>query len=455
MSSIRHYRILTWLCGIALIVLLAACGSSPTTGNPTPTTPATASTPGATATLSGGHPPVFTPTAGTTAPEPPTLTSCPAAGTARAAILAHLALGNHPNIVYTYNQYQGATPTPSFATLRRYDVTTGATTSIVKLPGNISYAQISADGQWILFVSTTSFTSGTQKLQLVRMDGQGLQTLYCSSTPNSSIQTPQWSTNQKYIVFASSGNQMQVVYLLDTTSGKLQSELTATFANSGGVTIRTWLDNTRIYLTNTQIDQPPNKVYILDISKGANQNINNLPVVVNQTFGDFDSSYNGSQLFVDYGLCGQGGCYPPGRIVVKPASGGTETTILNSPKYDTTGVRSITASTLLVEISNSAVFGQQVDMSHNGLWKMNADGTGLTGLYIDQSHESSNLNSFSQYPWSNVSRDDTMYALQVINTQGKTPAFALRVGSLNGGPTTTFASSADGSDLSVAGWTTM
>ena len=455
MSSIRHYRVLTCLCGIVLIVLLAACGSSPTTGNPTPTTPATASTPGATATLSGGHPPVFTPTAGTTAPEPPTLTSCPAAGTARAAVLAHLALGNHPNIVYTYNQYQGATPTPSFATLRRYDVTTGATTSIVKLPGNISYAQVSADGQWILFVSTTSFTSGTQKLQLVRMDGQGLQTLYCSSTPNSSIQTPQWSTNQKYIVFASSGNQMQVVYLLDTTNGKLQSELTGTFANSGGVTIRTWLDNTRIYLTNTQIDQPPNKVYILDISKGANQNINNLPVVVNQTFGDFDSSYNGSQLFVDYGLCGQGGCYPPGRIVVKPASGGTETTILNSPKYDTTGVRSITASTLLVEISNSAVFGQQVDMSHNGLWKMNADGTGLTGLYIDQSHESSNLNSFSQYPWSNVSRDDTMYALQVINTQGKTPAFALRVGSLNGGPITTFASSADGSDLSVAGWTTM
>ncbi len=453
MSTIRHYRILTWLSGIALIVLLAACGSSPTTTNPTPTTPATGSTPGATATLSGGHPPVFTPTAGTTAPEPPTQTNCPAAGTARAAVLANLALGNHPSIVYAYNQYQGSTPT--FGTLRRYDVTTGATTDIVKLPGTISYVQVSADGQWILFVSTTSFTSGTQKLQLVRMDGQGLQTLYCPSTSAKGIQTPQWSTNQKYIVFANSSNVMQVIYLLDTTSGKLQSELTASFANAGGVNIRTWLDNTHIYLTNIQIDQPPNKVYILDISKGANQSVNNLPVVVNQTFGDFDSSYNGSQLFVDYGLCGQGGCFPPGRIVVKPASGGPETTILNSPKYDTTGVRAITAGTLLVEINNLAVVGQQVDMSHNGLWKMNTDGTGLTGLYINRSHESSNLNSFSQFPWSNVSRDGGMYALQVINTQGKTPALALRIGSLNGGPTTTFASSADGSDLSVAGWTTM
>lgn len=455
MFTTRSTRSLFCLLTCGLLFLLAACGSSPTSGGKTPTPPANGVTPGATATLSGGRPPVFTPTAGTTAPEPPTQTSCPAAGTARAAVLANLALGAHPNVVYTVNQYQGATPTPTFGTLKRYDTTSGAKTVIVQVQGNISSSQVSADGQWILFVSTTSFTSSaTQKLQLVRMDGRGLQTLYCSG-PNANIQSPQWSTNQKFIVFSGSAGGQQIVYLLDTTSGKLQTLLTTSFANSGGVNVRTWLDNTRIYLANTQTDQPPDKVYILDINKGANQNVNNLAVVVNQTFGDFDSSYDGRHLYVDYGLCGQGGCYPPGRIVVKPATGGMETTILNSPKYDTTGVRAVTATTLLVEISNTAVFNQQVDTSHNGLWRMNTDGSGLTRLYADQPHESSGLNPYSQYPWSNVSRDGSMYALQVINSQGKTPAFTLLVGSLKGGNSMTFASIADGSDLSIVGWTTI
>ncbi|HEV2583175.1 MAG TPA: hypothetical protein VGT44_20105, partial [Ktedonobacteraceae bacterium] len=119
MKIIRHYRLFSWLSGILLIGLLAACGTTqPTTNGPTPTSPA-GTTPGATATLSGGHPPVQTPT---TAPEPPTQTNCPATGTARAAVLANLALGNHPNIVYITDLYQGATPVPTSAALKRYDV---------------------------------------------------------------------------------------------------------------------------------------------------------------------------------------------------------------------------------------------------------------------------------------------------------------------------------------------
>ena len=88
-----------------------------------------------------------------------------------------LALGNHQNIVYIVNEFQAQTPT--FGTLKRLDIKTGAKTEIVKIAGiSISDAQVSADGQWILFVSVTT---NQDKLQLVRMDGQGLQTLYCAS----------------------------------------------------------------------------------------------------------------------------------------------------------------------------------------------------------------------------------------------------------------------------------
>ena len=443
--STKHPCRISWLCGLVLIGLLAACGSTQPTGNGA--TPTSGTTPGATATLSGGHPPVLTPT---TAPVPPTQTNCPATGTARASVLANLALGNHPTVVYALNQY-GSTATPLSATLKRYDVTTGATTVIIQLPGEITFAQVSTDGQWILFDSLAS-NNGTTKIQLVRLDGQGLQTLYCDNAPASHISgTQQWSADQKHIVFSIIGGQEQTVYLLDTTNGQLQSELTATLVKSNGVIVRKWLDNTHIYLTNTQLDAPPSKIYILDTTKGANQPISSLPALVNQTFGDFDSSNDGAHLYVDYGYCGQGGCMPPGRITVQPATGGAETTILNSPKYDTLTVRAVAAGTLLVEIGNTSTFGQQVDESHNGLWKMNPDGGGLTQLYADPPQQVSGLNSSSQYPWSNVSRDGSLYVLQVSGAH----ATALLFGSLSGGSTTSIASVSNGPNLAIVGWTTM
>src|SRR5260370_22715366 len=137
MNTTRNRRLLLASAGAFLIFLLATCGSGGTTSG-TPTTTG-GQTPGVTPTTNGGSAP---------APLPATQTGCPAAGTARAAVMPPLTLGNHPNIVYTCNEFQGHTRT--FGTLNRYDVTIVNYTEIVKLPAAIwNDPHISADGTWV------------------------------------------------------------------------------------------------------------------------------------------------------------------------------------------------------------------------------------------------------------------------------------------------------------------
>lgn len=130
-------------------------------------------------------------------------------------------------------------------------------------------------------------------------------------------------------------------------------------------------------------------------------------------------------------------------------TGGQAQTIYSSSVYAVTRVRAITPTTLLVLIDNVPLAGQQADTSHNGLWKMNTDGSGMTRL-TPTIGQAISLNDGSQFPWSNVSRDGGMYSLQVVTNQGK----ALYIGSLNGGAPTEFASTSSGS-VFIAGWTTM
>ena len=144
---------------VALTLLLGACGGTPPLGK------------------------TITPTIGTTpttVPMPPTETSCPTAGVARGAVIAPLILGSHANAVYVYNQGRGSTPHPIAAFLKRYDSTSKSTTVILTAPNTfIDQAQVSADGQWVVFSTQVADHSA---LQLVRMDGQGLQTLYCAAS---------------------------------------------------------------------------------------------------------------------------------------------------------------------------------------------------------------------------------------------------------------------------------
>lgn len=450
------------LLACCLLCLLAACGSNA----PSPPSSSSSNTPAANGTTVAGQKPGTPPSStapSTTTAMPPTQTDCPAAGTARALVTAPLALGSHQNFVYQVNE--GPYNAPTFGTLKRYDAVTGQKTEIVKLAHTIvSLGQVSADGEWLLFVASTG---GQNKLQVVRMDGQGLQTLYCLSAGSNGQQfSPlQWSTDQRKIAFSlfDSGSHTENIYLLNTGDGTIQTLFTTSAAPGSGVNLRTWLDNTRLYVTNTPIDQPPDTLYILDTNKGPNQHMSDLTTVFHgpPTIGDFDSSYNGAQLFIDHSGCGMGGCYPPSDIITLPATGGSQHTIMHNASYNMAAVRAISQQQLLVVIKNDVpnVTGiPPADRSHNGLWIMNTDGTGLRRLTTEGTSESTSLNSFSQYPWSNVSRDGSTYALLVIKTlnPGTNPlSYTLLIGNLNGGTPLTIASIADGTTLDMVGWTTL
>jgi eukaryotic-like serine/threonine-protein kinase len=441
----RYSRFTSLAVSGCLLVLLAACGPfGSADAGPTPT----ASTSGATAipTTRGA---TSTPT---TAPMPATQTACPGAG-ARAAVFAPLVLGSHQNIVYLFNQ--GGTS--GSAEIKRYDASTGKKVIIVDVPNiNIPYAQISPDGQWVLF-TTPAGMAGERALQLVRMDGQGLQTLYCADN----LGGFEWSPDQKTVVFTV-GDQIgnSAVDLFDLATGHLQVELVEPATAGIGAIPVTWLDETHIAMKSVvrgRIDgPPPQSLSVLDTAKGAHQQLSDLIKVFDSSGPclSFDSSVDQAQLFVSTcHVTGGPGVSPtqqgPSTIIAEPALGGPQTTVYTTPTLAITTVRVISRTTLLLLIQNLTG-----DTSHNGLWKMNLDGTGLTRLTTAGTGQGYYLNATSQFPWSNVSRDGRLYALEIGS--GSAPTQALLIGSLTGAGASPFATvSITVGSVEIVGWTTM
>ena len=394
-------------------------------------------------------------TTGNTQPVPSTLTDCPLPGQARAAVTAPLVLGTHPNVVYIVDE--GTSANPGYGTIKRREadptVTKGveiskmAHTSIVE-------AQVSKDGQWVLFVANTN---GVSELRMVRVDGQGLQTLYCAPT-NETISSSQWSFDQRTVVFnVGSSVGIPATYLLDVTTGNVQVELVpqSTLAYAP----RTWLDNTHIYLTSfiPNSDAGVRDLYILDINKGPDQHDNNLQKIVPglQPCGSFDSSYDSRQLLVSTCLLappiGGGLSMPSGpTIISNEAVTGSPTKMITKLNHAVTMLRAVTPTTLLLLVENGSG-----DTSQNGLWEMNTDGTGLMQLTNDKQNAQS-LCKFSQNAWSNVSRDGTLYALQEVipNASANKNTYNMYYGSMNGGTPYKFANIV-GTQLLLAGWTSL
>jgi serine/threonine protein kinase len=398
-----------------------------------------------------------TPTPGNTQAMPPTSTACPADGTARPATLAALSLGHDPTIVYIVNE-SDARGNPTFGTIKIYNTVTGAKKELAKTSSTeVTEAQVSNDGQWVLFVATVA---GVSELRLVRLDGQGLQTLLCAPS-GVTIRDSQWSIDQLHIIFDEFPRIGEpTVYLLNILTGKLQVEVVPP-ASGLALVPRTWLDNARVLMVGIvpNSDAPAQNIYILNIANGSNQNASNVTEVFNSSLlpksscWDFDTSFDAQSLFIAQCVPG----FPTGssQIVQRPVAGGSSTTVLTSSTLAFNTVRVIdphNPSSLLALAADPGPSGPNGDPTHDGLYFLNLNTplspTRLTDAPADSY---SILNAFSQYFWSNVSRDDTMYALETI-TPG-TNAYALSYGPLYGGEPTTFASIAD-TVLEIAGWTT-
>jgi len=140
---------------------------------------------------------------------------------------------------------------------------------------------------------------------------------------------------------------------------------------------------------------------------------------------------------------------------MRPATGGPAKTIYSTPTEAITSLRVATSTSLLFMIYNT-----DTDTSHNGIWKMNTDGTGLTRLSSEAAIIKDAVNEDMLFtgpfvwtmdqPWANTSRDGAYYSIQVYN-YGNGPS-RLLIGSMNGGAPVTIVS---GPVEAPVGWTTM
>jgi eukaryotic-like serine/threonine-protein kinase len=403
-----------------LTLLLAACGGPSTSGG------AVTPTPGKTATLQ---------------------TSCPPEGKARAAVMAPLTLGKQESFVYLEESM-----------LKRYTVSTRMTTEIVPLSSSqIAWATMSADGQWVIFVGNLG-ESGQRAIQLVRMDGQGLQTLYCSSD----FGWMQLSPDNKYVAFIDVGPDSDLskgtLKLLNTTTGTVETKLhDSTHVLEGPVA---WLDNTHLYVVSGfGPGEGSQKLSLLDMTTGTSKQI--LDLSTSDQCIDASHSIDGTNLFTSItSPCHVEGYTPtsngPSSIEVQSATGGPTKTIYSTPTYAIKALRFATGTSLLLIMHNAST-----ETSHNGLWKVKTDGTGLTmlssdaAILKDAANEEINFMGLFGWnmdqPWANASRDGAYYSIQVNNRAGN-GSVRLLIGSMNGGVPVTIAS---GTVVGPVGWTTM
>jgi eukaryotic-like serine/threonine-protein kinase len=357
-------------------------------------------------------------------------TSCPASGKGRAANMPAIALGNRQEIVSYRN-------TNSSTTLQEFDVQGKTSSTITSINGETIFtAQISQSGQWVLFVAQKN---GVQVLQLVRVDGQDLQTLYCASIGQKL--EAQWSPNQQQIIFSQISKQQAQLLLLNTTTGLLQTEYTDAQAYGGGLEPLTWLDNSHVYIglvSSGPLYQPEN-LYVLDTSKGANQQQSDLKILVGS--GDspwnFDCSVDGKTVYYVTSKEPPRADVLESTIFASPALSGsfTNATFTTHNLY-ITAVRVINATTLMLFAQDP----QNKQSSVNGLYTVGTNGRGLKRLTSSSDASLWAFNVSSQYTWSNFSRNGAYYV------------DGLSYGAFSGGPLTSYGSQSHNDTL--VGWTT-
>jgi eukaryotic-like serine/threonine-protein kinase len=376
-------------------------------------------------------------------PRPSFLTACPATGQARAAVMLHYATDKRQSLVYTYNSQTAAL-------LIRYDIGSRQKTTLVSLNNAIiSNAQLSTDGQFVLFATQVT---NRLAIQMVRIDGQELQTLYCTPENDDAINFIDnllWSPDQQTIVFRipdpTHAPVAPIIKLLHVDSGQVQTILVPQ-AHTGYIP-EAWFGNTHVYLQGYSTDQgvSPQDVYLLDTPNGTIKRVAQI-----QGYGwDLCPTAKGNELLLSQSafVPQEDEPLPPSIISAQPALGGRIRVIYASHVHAVTQVRSISAKTLLFVLGGRFASGAQ-----DGLWKINSDGSGLTLLTRD-----GKLLSNQHTIWSSVSRNGRLYAVIGYDYTPASNTLLTHVlyGALNGGPTTLIATAQTGESAEIVGWTTV
>jgi eukaryotic-like serine/threonine-protein kinase len=361
-----------------------------------------------------------------------------------------LQLGSHANFVYIFQgftsyQYQGIIRQDVTSFLKRYDVTTGAKVVIASLPHSridSSSASISPDGQWIVFETYTDvrpFSGGAfvPMLELVRIDGHYLQTLFCGATmlpgsfPDNFFPATRWSADQTQLLFNQVASGI-TVNLLNLGSGSLQEMVT-----HSNLSPSRWLDTTRAFVASHPGPGGGPGLLVLDTRKGSDQQETSLQTILTpQTCQSYALSPDTTQLYVYHCTeTNNGVTTGPSTVSVQSLPGGTPHTIFTSQQLALCSIEPISGVSLLLGVCNES--GSQI-----GWWKINTDGTGLTRL------QNGNLGLPTLAP------DGNTYILWTSNATQDVAS--LLIGKLNGGAPTAFATAAySAGEIGVVGWILM
>ncbi|HEU5227544.1 MAG TPA: hypothetical protein VFU49_06995, partial [Ktedonobacteraceae bacterium] len=295
---------------------------------------------------------------------------------------------------------------PSATSLIRYDLATGKQTTLVApvKDSGISDISLSPDKQWLLFSTyMQSQNQSRTKLQLIRTDGSMLQTLYesCSGFYPPGLA---WSPSEQLVAFA---NPTAGINVLNLATGQMQTFLSNTTPFS--LLPFSWINNQQLLIeqnNNTKYD-----VYLLDIRKGVHQQVSNLSAIASipAFCGNIALSDDGSQLFSSSCTPFNGNCQGsqvqgPSTVSMQSSVENRTNSIYNSQNRAVTAIHPVSASSLLIYIGNTTG-----DLSQDGLWKINTNGSGLTRLVATNAQPCQYEVTF--YPFTQIASDSQSYAL--------------------------------------------
>lgn len=415
------------------LVLLSGCGTTNNTGP---------------FVIANKHTPAVTDTVRSAASTSTALsTSCPAAGTTRAAHMPAETSAAQPAVFYL-TEWGGVQSGLNPLNLMRYDLTNDKTTSIFTFTstiiGAIPIVHLSPDKHWLLIMNSDN-TTNIVKIQLMRTDGTQLQTLACSSS-NFSVSADWLPDGKQVVLIRAQQVNLYTVDFLNLATGKTQTVF------SGDYSPYAWLDDHRLvvekHTTNTNTADRDD-FYLFDTNNGSHQKINDLKHIA--SFAAWGALYEGeiavssdsSQIFlssfaqINTNTPGCQGTATQGSGTLKSyaINGGSIHTIYANQNHAIMAIQPVDSQTLLMYIENNVG-----DLSQNGLWKINSDGTGLMRLTTANDPKCRDTGYSEWAP--QIAHNDQSYAL--LQTDFKhNENQSIVVGTLSGDPPTTIATSAN------------